>query len=170
MGLMGFKRTFSWNGNTSQSCRCTTLVWYVENLLSVYIKTSVYKKVDDIIQSLLRLNRYFVTETSCGTRPTSERDERARGRARRVIPQHLFSSKQTLRTYHSGESSSFVVDPNVHGGCVGSVVTAFDHPWSTSPIPLGSASAKKAAWKSQLDELVGSRGGEGKCRWFVGRP
>lgn len=172
MGLMGFKTTFSWNGNTSQSRCCTTLVWYVKNLHSVYIHLGIWKPLCWCscccggVGKPLCTKRFMISSNYCkdwtvtlwqkclewnnadlGTRPACSWKCRP---ARRVIPQHLFICKQTLRTYHSGESSSSVVDPglnNVHGGCVGrssQLSTTHDTPHGS----LSHLLLPKAAWKS----------------------
>lgn len=112
---MGFKTTFSWNGNTSPSCCCTTCVWNVKKLLGVYIHPGMWKPsrcsscccgsvgkppcthtLQDIVQSLQRSKRDRATE-----RPACRR---------RCAPP---------RPVVSGESSSFAVRPRLEKVPVG---------------------------------------------------
>lgn len=175
MGLTGFKKTFTWNGKTSQSRCCTTFVWYVDSLLNICINLRMWKPllvfsavpnlwvkmVYDIIQLLQRVKLLFFffssvtlwqkwlvwNNTDLRTRRVCWWKYRP---ARRVTPQHLFSCKQTLHMYHSGEGSSFVVDPSLnseHGGCV----ARSSQPPTTRDTPRRSLSRlplPKAAWKS----------------------
>lgn len=148
---MGFKMTFSWNGNTSRSRCCTTSVWNVKNLLSVYIHVGMWKpscccscccgkplcteKVYHIIQLLQRLKRYCATERrACWWRCSP---------ARPVPPTPpLLSWAHRLFRW---EAAALWWSPGWR-----TCRSLLDHPWSTSWIPLASTAAKSSTEKLAL--------------------
>lgn len=176
MGLMGFKTTFSWSGNTSQSRCCTTFVRYVKNLLRVYVHLGMWKpwcwcsRCCGSVTKPLCTKRFMISSNYCKDWTVALWQKRLEWNdadlgmrracswkcrpARRAIPQRLFSWKQRLRrTYHSGESGRFCGRPQAEQRArwmCGWVLAAFDHPWYTSRIPLASASAKSSMEKLAL--------------------